>query len=137
MQIKNLYFHYDKDEPVLKNINLEIKKQTIALVGKSGSGKTTLVDIISGIFQPIEGNILIDKINLNQIDISSFRKKLDMFHKKYIYLMIASKNNLVWVCEDREKVSDQDIIDVLKLSNAYGFVNKLKNGIDTFIGEKE
>ena len=46
------------------------------------------------------------------------------------------KNNLVWVCEDKEKISDQDIIDALKLSNAYEFVNKLKNGVDTFIGEK-
>ena len=137
VQIKNLYFHYDKDEPVLKNINLEIKKkQTIALVGKSGSGKTTLVDIISGIFQPIEGNILIDEINLNQIDISSFRKKIGYVSQEVHLFDDSIKNNLVWVCEDREKVSDQDIIDVLKLSNAYGFVNKLKNGIDTFIGEK-
>ena len=91
---------------------------------------------MSGIFQPIEGNILIDEINLNQIDISTFRKKIGYVSQEVHLFDDSIKNNLVWVCEDREKVSDQDIIDVLKLSNAYGFVNKLKNGIDTFIGEK-
>ena len=137
IEIKNLYFQYKEHSPVLKNINITIKKNdTIALVGKSGSGKTTLADLLSGIFIPNQGKILIDQENLNALEISTYRNKIGYVSQEVHLFNDSIKNNLIWVCEKKEKISDQEIINSLKLSNSYEFVSKLENGIDTIIGEK-
>ncbi len=137
IEIKNLYFQYKENNHVLKDINIIIKKNdTIALVGKSGSGKTTLADLLSGIFIPNKGNILIDQENLNDLEISSYRSKIGYVSQEVHLFNDSIKNNLIWVCENKEQISDQDIINSLKLSNSYEFVSKLDNGIDTIVGEK-
>ena len=137
IEIKNLYFQYKENNHVLKDINIIIKKNdTIALVGKSGSGKTTLADLLSGIFIPNKGNILIDQENLNDLEISTYRSKIGYVSQEVHLFNDSIKNNLIWVCENKEQISDQDIINSLKLSNSYEFVSKLDNGIDTIVGEK-
>ena len=140
IEIKNLYFQYKEHSPVLKNINITIKKNdTIALVGKSGSGKTTLADLLSGIFIPNQGKILIDQENLNDLEISSYRSKIGYVSQEVHLFNDTVKNNLIWVCDDKhkEKITDNEIIESLKLSNAFEFVNILDNGINTVIGDKE
>ncbi len=139
IEIKNLYFQYKDHSPVLKNINITIKKNdTIALVGKSGSGKTTLADLLSGIFIPNQGKILIDQENLNDLEISSYRSKIGYVSQEVHLFNDTVKNNLIWVCDDKhkEKITDNEIIESLKLSNAFEFVNILDNGINTVIGDK-
>ena len=89
LKIQNLYFNYNPEKNVLKNINFSINKnETVALVGKSGSGKTTIADLLCGVLVPREGEILIDGIDLKNLNISDYRKKLDMSLKTFIYLMI-------------------------------------------------
>ena len=138
IEIKNLYFQYKENNPVLKDINITIKKnETIALVGKSGSGKTTLADLLSGIFIPNQGKILIDQKNLNDLAISTYRSKIGYVSQEVHLFNDSIKNNLIWVCEDKENISDKDIINSLKLSNSYEFVSKLDNGINTIVMKKE
>ena len=75
--IKNLAFEYENNVNVLNSINLTIKKGTkIAFIGESGSGKSTLVDIIIGLYKPINGAIYIDDVNLNNANIKDWRKKV-------------------------------------------------------------
>lgn len=75
--LQSVNFSYKDRNPVLRNINLQIRKnQIVAIVGESGSGKTTLMNILSGILYPEQGDYLIDGINVNEIDVNSFRRRL-------------------------------------------------------------
>ena len=75
--IKNLNFEYEENNPVLKDINLTIKKGSkIAFVGESGSGKSTLVDIIIGLYRAKNGELTIDGIGINDSNIKSWRSKI-------------------------------------------------------------
>ena len=136
LKIQNLYFNYNPEKNVLKNINFSINKnETVALVGKSGSGKTTIADLLCGVLVPREGEILVDGIDLNDLNISDYRKKIGYVSQDIHLFNDTVKNNLIWVCEDQNQISDDQIINALKLSNSYEFVKKLKDGINTNIGE--
>ncbi|MDB9983203.1 ABC transporter ATP-binding protein/permease [Candidatus Pelagibacter sp.] len=135
--LNNIYFSYIKNENVLKNINLEINKNdTVAIVGKSGSGKTTIADLLCGILTPSKGEIIVDGSNLKEINISDYRKKIGYVSQDVHLFNDSIKNNLIWVCDNPNEINDETIINSLKLSNSLEFVEKMKNGIDTFIGEK-
>lgn len=136
IKIQNLYFNYNPEKNVLKNVNFLINKnETVALVGKSGSGKTTIADLLCGVLVPRQGEILVDGIDLKELNISDYRNKIGYVSQDIHLFNDTIKNNLIWVCEDQNKISDDQIINVLKLSNSYEFVEKLKNGINTNIGE--
>ncbi len=136
LQIQNLYFDYIPKKNVLKNINFSINKnETIALVGKSGSGKTTIADLLCGVLVPTQGQILIDGFNLKELNISDYRKKIGYVSQDIHLFNDTIKNNLIWVCENQNDINDEQIVNALKLSNSYEFINKLKNGINTNIGE--
>ncbi len=136
LKIQNLYFNYNPEKNVLKNINFLINKnETVALVGKSGSGKTTIADLLCGVLVPREGEILVDGIDLKDLNISDYRKKIGYVSQDIHLFNDTVKNNLIWVCEDQNQISDDQIMNALKLSNAYEFVEKLKDGINTNIGE--
>ena len=135
--LSNLYFNYVEDKVVLKNINLTINKSdTLALVGKSGSGKTTIADLLCGVLVPSKGEILVDGRNLKEINISDYRKKIGYVSQDAHLFNDTIKNNLIWVCDNPNEISDETIMNSLKLSNSLEFVEKMKDGIDTFIGEK-
>ena len=76
------------------------------------------------------------KKNLNDLAISTYRSKIGYVSQEVHLFNDSIKNNLIWVCEDKENISDKDIINSLKLSNSYEFVSKLDNGINTIVGEK-
>ncbi|NEN92673.1 MAG: ABC transporter ATP-binding protein, partial [Okeania sp. SIO3H1] len=77
VELSNLSFGYNQNQPVLQDINLLITPcQTVALVGKSGSGKSTLVKLIFRYFQPNQGKILIDGEDINTLDITGYRRRL-------------------------------------------------------------
>ena len=114
------------------------KNETVAFVGKSGSGKTTLADLIGGIFTSDKGSIKIDGNDLKLFDISSYRNKLGYVSQEVHLFNDTVKNNLTWVCDDKdkEKITDEEIINVLKLSNSFEFINNLDKGIYSIIGDK-
>ncbi len=82
IRFENLSFQYNSDSPVLNNINIDIKSgERIAFVGESGSGKTTLTKLLMNFYSIEKGNIFINNINIDDIDLDYLRKKLDMFLK--------------------------------------------------------
>jgi ATP-binding cassette subfamily B protein len=129
--IKNLSFEYEKDKPILKNINLSIQKgSSIAFVGESGSGKSTLVDIIIGLYKPNKGIIISDDTLIDNSNIKNWRLKVGYIPQS-VYLFDGSVgNNIAFGLHyDRDKVDD-----VLKKAKMYDFLNT-KNGQDTKVGE--
>ena len=129
---KNISFKY-QDEYVLKNLSLDIKKgETVALVGQSGSGKSTIANLITRFYHVNEGEILIDGININNITTSSLRKQLGLVTQEAILFNDSIKNNLKLGKKD---ATDDEIIEALKVANAWEFVKDLPNGIETNIGD--
>ena len=131
--ISNLSFAYDNDY-VINNINMNIKKgEKIALVGGSGSGKSTLLDLIIRFYDPTNGSIKIDKINIKEFDKSSMRAHFGIVAQETILFNDTIANNLRYAKPD---ASDSEVIEALKTANAFNFVSKLSKGINTEIGER-
>ncbi len=128
------YTYPDSDRPVFKNVNISIQKdKSVAFIGPSGAGKTTLVDVILGVLEPTEGQILVDGINIAD--------NMDAWHRKIgyipqtIYLIDDSIRKNIAFGIDEDKIDDDRIWQVLKEVQLFDFVNTLNDGLDTFIGE--
>ena len=131
--LKNLSFEYEKNKPILKDINLTIKKgEKIGIIGESGSGKSTLVDLIMGLYKPTNGKIFIDNVELNEKNVKSWRKKIGYIPQD-MYLFDGSiAENVAF----GEKVDEERIKEVLKMANLLDFLEKHHQGIYTRIGER-
>ncbi len=132
---ENVSFRYNPDgEEVLKNINLEVKKnQKVALVGSSGSGKTTLVNLLPRFYDVESGSIKIDGKDICDFTLSSLRSLMGIVTQDVILFNDTVKNNIAYGVED---YSDDEIKKAASLSNSLQFINELPNGFDTVIGER-
>lgn len=132
IEVKNVSFKYT-DEWVLKNVSLKIEKgKSYALVGHSGSGKSTLADLIPRFQEVTEGEILIDNTNIKELDLQELRKLTGIVTQDSILFNDSVRNNLTFT---EPEITDEQIIQALKIANAYDFVMELPEGLDTEIGD--
>ena len=130
--LKNIYFSYVHDKPILKNINLVIKKgEKIGIAGESGSGKSTLIDIIIGLYKPENGEILIDGKKLYEPNIKAWRKKIGYIPQS-IYL---SDGNIAENVTMEDEIDELRVKEVLTQANILNFLEKYHDGIYTKVGE--
>lgn len=130
--ISNINFKY-KDDNVLKEFSLEVNKgQTVALVGQSGSGKSTIANLLTRFYDVNEGTIQIDGIDIKKLDIHCLRGLIGLVTQDSILFNDTIKANIALGKED---ATDDEIIDALKIANAFEFVNELPHGIHTNIGD--
>ena len=130
--LKDISFAY-KEKQVLTGINLEIKeKSKVAFVGETGSGKSTIIKLIAGLISPQTGTILIDGNDLNKIKLDSYYEHLSYLSQDSPIFDGTLKENIVF---DKD-VSDEKIIEVLRLVELEKFYSKLKNGLQTELGER-
>ena len=129
---KNISFKY-QDEYVIKNFNLAIPKgKTVALVGQSGSGKSTIANLITRFYHVNEGEILIDGMNIEDLTTASLRKQLGIVTQDAILFNDSVSNNLKL---GNGNATDQDVIEALKVANAWEFVKNLEGQLDYNIGD--
>jgi len=132
LTIQNINFRYE-DENVLKNFSLEVPKgKTIALVGQSGSGKSTIANLLTRFYDVNEGTIMIDGTDIKDMTMNSLRNLLGLVTQDSILFNDTIKNNILI---GKENATDEEIIEALKVANAYEFVKELPNGINTNIGD--
>ena len=130
--IKNINFKYE-DENVLKDFSLEVKKgQTVALVGQSGSGKSTIANLLTRFYDVNDGQIQIDDNNIKDIDLHSLRGLIGLVTQDSILFNDSIKANIAL---GNPNATDEEIIEALKIANAFEFVKDLPNGIHTNIGD--
>ncbi len=135
IQIKNLSFKYENQKQnIIENLNLVIKSgEYVGLKGYTGSGKTTLINLICGLINLQNGEILIDNENISKIK-SSWQKEIGYVPQK-IYLMDDTiKNNIIFG-DDHNNYDDSKLKDILKTSCVSNFINSLPNGVETNVGE--
>ncbi|MAT89289.1 MAG: antibiotic ABC transporter ATP-binding protein [Flavobacteriaceae bacterium] len=130
--INNIHFKYDK-EWVLKDFSLQVPKgSTVALVGQSGSGKSTLANLITRFYDVDKGSITIDGVAITAMTQASLRNLLGLVTQDSILFNDTVAGNLRVAKTD---ASEEDIIDALKVANAWEFVSELPEGIHTNIGD--
>jgi subfamily B ATP-binding cassette protein MsbA len=132
IEISNINFKYE-DENVLKDFSIEVVKgQTVALVGQSGSGKSTIANLLTRFYDVNEGSIQIDGIDIKKLNLHSLRGLIGLVTQDSILFNDTIKSNIALGKED---ATDEEIIEALKIANAYEFVKDLPNGIHTNIGD--
>jgi subfamily B ATP-binding cassette protein MsbA len=132
ISIKNINFKYE-DEIVLKNFSLEVKKgETVALVGQSGSGKSTIANLLTRFYDVNEGTIEIDSVAIKDMDLQSLRGLMGLVTQDSILFNDTIKAN---ISLGKLDATDEEIIEALKIANAYEFVKDLPKGIYTNIGD--
>ena len=132
IDFNNVSFRYD-NEDVIKNLSLIIKKgETVALVGQSGSGKSTIANLISRFYDTSEGEIRVDGKNIKEVNLKSLRKLIGLVTQDSILFNDSIKNNLLI---GKENATDQEIIQALKIANAWEFVKELPKTIESNIGD--
>lgn len=128
------YSFSEFNKPVIKNINIEFKQNTInGIVGRSGSGKSTLIKLLSRIYSPSNGKIIVDGYDINKVDINSYRKQLGVvMQDPYLFNGTISEN----IAITKKYSTSEEIIRAAKIASAHDFIMEQPNGYDTFIGER-
>ena len=132
IKIKNMSFSYESDK-VINDINLTIPKgMNIALVGQSGSGKSTLANLICRFYDVNDGEIFFDNINICELKKKSLRQLIGLVTQDSILFNDSIKNNMLIAKPD---ATDEEIINSLKIANAWEFIKILPEKIETNIGD--
>jgi len=132
ISLQNINFKYE-NEYVLKDFSLEVKKgQTVALVGQSGSGKSTIANLLTRFYDINEGEIQIDSIAIKDLNLQSLRGLMGLVTQDSILFNDTIKAN---ISLGKLDATDDEIIEALKIANAYEFVKELPSGIYTNIGD--
>lgn len=132
---KHVSFEYPDDHtPVLSDINLTIKPgEKVALVGPSGGGKTTLCNLIPRFYDPTEGEILLDGQNIKKVTLQSLRSNVGVVQQD-VYLFSGSVyENIAY---GKPEATQEEVIRAAKMAGAHEFIEELKDGYDTYVGER-
>lgn len=134
VEFSNLSYKYpDKDAYVVKDFNLKVRSgECIAVVGASGSGKSTLMNLIVGLLQPTDGDILIDGKSIKEINLSEYRHHLSVVPQSSVLFSGSIRENIVY---GLDKYDQHDFDEAVRKANLLEFVNDLPQGLDTKIGE--
>ena len=132
IEINNITFSYE-DEIVVDGLNLKIPKgKSFALVGQSGSGKSTLTNLICRFYDVNSGSINVDGINIKNLKKDALRNLIGLVTQDSILFNDSIKNNLLIA---KPEATNEEIIECLKIANAWEFVSKMPEQIDSNIGD--
>lgn len=134
ISLKNVTFSYEPNKPVLKNINLDIKKgEMIGLVGHSGAGKSTITNIITRLYDIDEGMLTIDGVNIKDIHPDDLHKRIGMVLQETHLFSGTIMENIAFA---RPDATEEEIICAARLANAHDFIMKLPDGYETELGRR-
>ena len=118
-------------KPVLVNASFEIRAgESTAIVGPSGSGKSTIIQLVERFYDPKEGSISFDGLNIKSIDLKTHRESIGYVSQEPVMILGTIRDNLMYGNKD---ATDKEINEALRKANAQ-FVFELEDGVDTFVG---
>ncbi len=133
IDFEKVYFGYNQDETILENVNFTIKKNDfIIFKGESGGGKSTLIDLILGLNIPDSGIIKLDGIDLNSVDLNSYRELIGYVPQDPFLFNGTIKENIML----NKNYNQNQISDALDKSNCSDFLNKFPKKLDTEVGDR-
>tara|TARA_Y200000002_G_C22685241_1_gene665717 strand:+ start:2293 stop:4080 length:1788 start_codon:yes stop_codon:yes gene_type:complete len=136
IEAKNINFKYDSTDFSIKNVNLIIKKnEFIGFCGKTGSGKTTIVDIISGLYEPEAGTLVVDGKTIENNNIDSFKSKIG-YVPQDIYLGNNSIEKVITIGTDEKNIDKEFLKECTQKADIYDFIVSLPDGFNTICGDR-
>lgn len=135
MNFNHVYFGYDENRPILKDITCSIfKGQKIAFVGPSGSGKSTIVRLLEQFYKPLAGDILMEQSSIYDFNLKEWRSKIAWVSQNNAVLSGSIRDNL---CLGLNRlVTDDELMKVLDLVSLGDEIRSMKEGLDTEVGER-
>lgn len=136
IEYKNVYFRYNKEKEkyVIKNFNLKIKcGEKVALVGETGVGKTTLASLLARFYDPTEGQILIDGVDIKTVTQHSLRENISIVLQDVFLFNGTIADNIAYGVSGATR---EQIMEAAKTANAHSFIIETEKGYDTVIGER-
>ncbi len=130
VELKNVVFSYDKKKKVLNHVNLKIKAgDKVGLVGETGCGKSTILSLISRFYDPDEGEILIDGINIKDIRLNNLRGQVSMMLQDNFLFARSVYDNLVL----NKRIKKEEVIKVCKMLDIHDMIMNLEKGYETIL----
>jgi len=134
VEFRNVTFGYDKHKPVLKNIHLKIEAgEMVGLVGHSGAGKSTMINLLLRFYDPDEGQILIDGVDVRKIRMEDLRKHVGVVLQEPFLFPGTIRDNIAYA---KPGATQEEIIAAAKAANAHDFILRFPDGYDTQVGER-
>ena len=136
LSFRNVRFYYPGQEknPVLNNITLDIAAGSkVAIVGATGSGKTTLVNLIPRLYQPVEGSILIDGLNIQSLPITTLRELVGFVPQVNFLFSDTIARNINWGSRDDDA---EAVIEASRIAMLHDDIKDFPDGFETMLGEK-
>lgn len=133
ISVRNVSFSYNTDTPVLRDISFDLPKgKTIALVGSSGGGKSTIADLIPRFYDPTEGQILIDDVDMRDCTVASLREQMGIVTQESILFNDTIFNNIAF----GSMATEAEIMEAARIANAHNFIMEQPDGYQTMIGDR-
>lgn len=134
VELKDLSFAYNSDMPILKKVNFTVLPgQTVALIGTTGVGKSTIANLVNRFYDPQEGAVLIDGVDIKEVTLTSLRDNISMVLQDTFLFNGTVYENIVYGWKEAAK---EEVITAAKAANAHDFIINMENGYDTVIGER-
>jgi subfamily B ATP-binding cassette protein MsbA len=134
IRYEGVTFKYETGRTVLEDVSIEIRAgERIAIVGPSGGGKSTLVDLLPRFYDPVEGRITLDGVDLRDIAVDSLRGMMGIVTQETILFNDSVRNNIAY---GRAEIPLERIVEAATIANAHEFISKLPHGYDTKIGDR-
>ncbi|KAL8253621.1 hypothetical protein R6Q59_031842 [Mikania micrantha] len=136
IELKNVYFSYPSrpEQMILHGFSLKIEAgKTVALVGESGSGKSTIIGLIVRFYDPIRGCILIDQRDLKDYNLRQLRSHIALVSQEPTLFAGSIRYNIAY---GKEEATEAEIRKAAKLANAHEFISSMKDGYETYCGER-
>jgi ATP-binding cassette, subfamily B, bacterial len=134
LKLTDVHFGYDKLRTILHGVDLEVQAgEMIGIVGHSGSGKTTLINMILRFYDPTQGKIEMDGVDLRKIKIEDFRRQVGVVLQESYLFPGSIKDNIAYGIPGS---SMKEVIEAAKAANAHDFICKFPDGYDTYVGER-
>lgn len=132
--LNNVTFEYKKGEAALEKVTLEVNPgQVVAIVGPSGAGKTTIANMLPRFYDPAEGNITVDGIDIKTITLKSLREQIGIVPQETILFNGSVSDNILY---GRLDASKEEVVNAAKAANAHNFIMDMPGGYETQIGER-
>jgi ABC-type multidrug transport system fused ATPase/permease subunit len=134
VEFRGVSLRYDGAAPALEDVDLEVPAgRTVALVGPTGSGKTSLVALVARLYDPSDGEVLVDGVDVRTVDIDSLRHRIAFVADDSFLFSASIAENIAYAKPDAER---EEIELAARRAQAHGFISALPDGYDTLVGER-